>query len=93
MEIKTAVHFWMTNRAEDCEKLLEGLGVEKKKVLNCCTHVALGIDFIHRLKFLRYSNQDMCAEVTGYICWTKTLLTIFLSPQTSTYCISKVAVL
>ena len=43
-EIKTAVDFWMTDRAGDCRKFLEGLGIDKKKVLKCCAHILLGID-------------------------------------------------
>ena len=41
---KTAVDFWMTDRARDCGKFLEELGIGKKKVLKCCAHVLLEID-------------------------------------------------
>ena len=43
-ELKSAVDFWITDRAGDCGKLLEGLGIEEEKILKCCAHVILGVD-------------------------------------------------
>ena len=34
----------MTDRASDCGIILVQLGVDKDKILKCCTHVSLGID-------------------------------------------------
>ena len=60
-------------------------------MLKCCAHILLGIDHAIGKSFSRYRNQDSCAEVTGCICWTKSIpLTIYFDPHTSTDCISKV---
>ena len=43
-DIKTAIDFWMSDRAGDCATFLESLDVENEKVLKCCAHLILGVD-------------------------------------------------
>ena len=43
-ELKSEMDFWMTDRAADCDVLLQSLGVDPSKMLKCCAHIILGID-------------------------------------------------
>ncbi len=43
-EIKSEIDFWMTDRAGDCEVLLQNLGVDPHRILKCCAHIILGVD-------------------------------------------------
>ena len=43
-ELKAAIDFWITDRAPDCEKFLEEMGVDEQKILKCCGHLILGVD-------------------------------------------------
>ena len=44
-KVKDAVDFWMSDRSGDCSVLLKNLRVENEKILKCCAHVILGMDY------------------------------------------------
>lgn len=86
-EIKTAVDFWMTDRAADCEKFFDVLGVEEKKVLKCCAHLILGIDYaidkVFRDTEIKIGVQKLLNVSAGQ--------KPFLSPSTSIHTLAQIA--
>ena len=86
-EIKTAVDFWMTNRAGDCGKFLEGLGIDKKKVLKCCAHILLEIDHAIDKVFRDIEIKIVVQKLLDLSVGQKA----FLSPSTTMYTLAQIA--
>ena len=87
-ELKSAVDFWITDRAGDCGKLLEGLGIEEEKILKCCAHVILGVD---------HSIDKVFRDTEGKIGVQKLLdvsaaQKAFLSPSNSIHTLAQIAI-
>ena len=87
-ELKSQIDFWMTDRAGECETLLQNLGVDKGQMLKCSAHIILGID--HAIdKVYRNVEQKIgvhqLLEVTGGE-------KIFLSPSTSIHTLGLIAI-
>ena len=58
-EIKESIDFWITDRAGDCNIMLQHLGVEEGKKLKCNAHVILGADNATSLKTLSVASNIM----------------------------------
>ncbi|KAK6194847.1 hypothetical protein SNE40_000387 [Patella caerulea] len=43
-EMKEHVDFWISDRAQDCKKLLQHLDIQPERTLKCCAHLILGVD-------------------------------------------------
>ncbi|KAL4219994.1 Cullin-2 [Mactra antiquata] len=43
-DLKEHIDFWMSDRAGDCNTLLQNLGVSEEKAIKCCAHLILGVD-------------------------------------------------
>ena len=87
-ELKSEIDFWMTDRAGECESLLQNLGVDHSKMLKCSAHIILGID--HAIdKVYRNVEQKIgvhnLLEVTGGE-------KIFMSPSTSIHTLGLIAI-
>ena len=87
-ELKSEIDFWMTDRAGECEGLLQNLGVDQSKLLKCSAHIILGID--HAIdKVYRNIEQKIgvhhLLEVTGGE-------KIFMSPSTSIHTLGLIAI-
>lgn len=87
-ELKSEIDFWMTDRAGECESLLQNLGVDQSKMLKCSAHIILGID--HAIdKVYRNVEQKIgvhnLLEVTGGE-------KIFMSPSTSIHTLGLIAI-
>ena len=86
-EIKTAVDFWMTDRAGNCGKFLAVLGFDKKNVLKCCAHTLLEID--HAIdKVFRDTEIKICVQKSLDLSVGQKA---FLSPSTSIHTLAQIA--
>ena len=77
----------MIDKAGDCGKFLEGLGIDKKKVLKCCAHILLGIDHavnkVFRDTEIKLGVQKLLDVFVGQKA--------FLSPSTLIHALAQIA--
>ena len=87
-EVKSAIDFWMTDRAGECDSLLQNLGVDQSKMLKCSAHIILGIDHAIDKVYRNFEQKigvQKLLEVTGGE-------KIFLSPSNSIHTLGLIAI-
>ena len=86
-EVKESIDFWMTDRAGDCNVMLEQLGVKEQKKLKCNARVILGAD---------NATDKVFRDVEQYIGVEKLIEVnagekIFSSPSSSIHTLALIA--
>ena len=87
-EVKSAIDFWMTDRAGECDSLLQNLGVDQSKILKCSAHIILGIDNAIDKVYRNFEQKigvQKLLEVTGGE-------KIFMSPSNSIHTLGLIAI-
>ena len=87
-ELKTAIDFWITDRAGDCGTLLKELGIEFDKILKCCAHVILGIDHACDKVFKETEQKIGVQKLLDLSAGQKA----FCSPSTSIHTLGQIAI-
>ncbi|XP_013414654.1 uncharacterized protein LOC106176709 [Lingula anatina] len=87
-ELKSEIDFWMTDRAADCEVLLQTLGVDPSKILKCCAHIILGIDHAIDKVFKNTEQKIGIHQLLEVSAGEK----VFLSPGSSIHTLGLIAI-
>jgi hypothetical protein len=70
-DLMEQIDFWLSDRAADCDVLLDTLGVEEEKRLKCCQHVILTIDEAINKVFIDTESMIGRDQLAGVSIGTK----------------------
>ena len=87
-EVKSAIDFWMTDRAGECDSLLQNLGVEQSKMLKCSAHIILGIDNAIDKVYRNFEQKIGVQKLLDVTGGEK----IFMSPSNSIHTLGLIAI-
>ena len=87
-ELKSDIDFWMTDRAGECEILLQNLGIDSSKMLKCCAHMILGVDHAIDKVFKNTEQMIGVQKLLEVSAGEK----IFLSPGSSIHTLGLIAI-
>ena len=67
------IDFWMSDRAADCDVLLDTLGVDEDKRLKCCQHVILTIDEAINKVFIETESMIWKRSTCWHFHWHQSI--------------------